>query len=49
VTDSVERIGGFCNPHPVQYFHCVIQFDPNPVDLSKYLIQSGLYPKKNSD
>jgi len=43
---SVERIGDFCDPNPAQYFQCVIQSDPNPVALSKYLIQSGLYPKK---
>jgi len=45
---SVEQIEDFCNPNPVQNFHCVIRSDPNPVDLFKYLIQSGLYPK-NSD
>jgi len=44
----VERIEDFCNPTPVQYFQCLIQSDPNPEALSKYLIQSGLYPK-NSD
>jgi len=36
----------FCNPNPVQNFHWVIRSEPNPVDLSKYLIQSGLYKKK---
>jgi len=44
---SVEQIEDFCDPNPVQYFQCRIQSDPNPVALSKYLIQSGLYPKKN--
>ena len=44
---SVERIGEFCNPNSVQYFHCVIQSDLNPVMLSKYLIQSGLYQKNH--
>jgi len=48
VSSSVEQIGEFCNPNPVQNFHRVIQSDPNLVDLSRYLIQSGLYPK-NSD
>jgi len=43
---SVEWIEDFCDPNPVQYFQCVMQFDPNLVTLSKYLIQSGLYPKK---
>ena len=42
---SVEQIGDFCNPKPVQNFYRVIQSDHNPVYLSKYLIQSGLYPK----
>jgi len=42
---SVEQIGDFRNPNPVQNFHSVIRSDPNPVDLSEYLIQSGLYPK----
>ena len=46
VWTSVERIVDFCVPNPVQYFQCVIQSDPNPVALSKYFIQSGLYPKK---
>ena len=47
---SVERIGDFCDPNPVQYCHYVIRSNPNPVVglLSKYLIQSCLYPK-NSD
>ena len=27
---SAERIGNFCNPNPIQCFHCVIQSDPNP-------------------
>jgi len=44
--NSVEQIGDFCNPNPAQNFHGVIQADPNPVDVSKYSIQSGLYPKK---
>jgi len=44
---SVEQIGDFCNPNPVQNFHWVIRSDPNPVDLSKYLIQSSLYPKNS--
>ena len=43
---SVEQIGDFCNPNPVQNFHWVFWSDPNPVDLSKYFIQSGLNPKK---
>jgi len=42
---SDEQIGDFCNPNPVQNFHWVFRSDPNPVDLSKHLIQSGLYPK----
>jgi len=42
---GVEWIGDFCNLNPVQYFHCVIQTDPNPAVLSKYLIQSGLYQR----
>jgi len=44
--NSVEQIGDFWNPNPVQNFFSVIRSDPNPVDLSKYLIQSGLYLKK---
>ena len=43
---SVDRIGDFCNPFPVQYFHCVIQSDPIPVVPSNILSDSGLYPKK---
>jgi len=43
---NVERMGDFCNPNPVQYLHCVIQTHPNPEVLSKYIIQSGFYPKK---
>ena len=43
---SVEQIGDFWNRNPVQNFLSVIRSDPNPVDLSKYLIQSGLYLKK---
>jgi len=39
---SVEQIGDFCNPNPVQNFRLEIRSDPNPLDLSKYLIQSGL-------
>jgi len=46
VSTTVERIEDFCDPIPVQNFHCVIQSDPNPAVLSKYLIQCGLYPKK---
>jgi len=46
---SIERIGDFCNPNPVHYFHYVIQSNPNPVVLPKYFIQSGLYPEKPSD
>ena len=42
---SVDQIGDFCNPNPIQNFYWVIRSDPNPVYLSKYLIQSGLYPK----
>jgi len=42
---SVEQIGDFCNP--VQNFYWVIQSYPNSVDLSKYLIQDVLSPKKN--
>jgi len=49
MSSSVERIEDFCDPNPVQYFQCVIQSDPNPVTLSRYLMQSSLYPKKNSD
>jgi len=51
VCSSVEWIGDFCHPNPVQYFHCVVQPDPYPVVQLKYLLkyfQSGLYPK-NSD
>jgi len=33
VSISVEQIGDFCNPNPVQYFNCVIQSDPNPVGV----------------
>jgi len=40
----VEEIGDFWNPNPVQNCLSVIRSDPNPVDLSKYLIQ--LYPKQ---
>jgi len=43
---SVELIGDFWNPNPVQNILSVTRSDPNPVDLSKYLIQSGLHPKK---
>jgi len=43
---SVEQIGDFWNLNPVQNFLSVIRSDPNPVDLSKYLIQSGFYLKK---
>ena len=43
---SVKKIGDFCNPHPVQNFHWVIRSDLNPVNLSKYFVQAGLYPKK---
>jgi len=43
---SVEQIGDFWDPNPVQNFLSVIRSDPNPVDLSKYLIKWGLYPKK---
>jgi len=43
---SVEQIEDFCHPNAVQDFRWEIQSDPNPVDLSKYLIQSDLYPKK---
>ena len=46
VRSSVEQIGNFWNPDPVQNFLSVIRSDPNPVDLSKYLMQSGLYPKR---
>ena len=42
VLNSVERIEDYCGPNPVQYFHCVIQSDPNPVELSKHLTQSCL-------
>ena len=48
-SSSVQQIGDFWNPNPVQNFLLVIRSDPNPVDMSKYLIQSGLYPKKRSD
>jgi len=46
---NVERIGDFCNPNPVQYFHCEMQSEPNPVVLSKYLILSGFNPISISD
>ena len=46
---SVEQIGVFCNPNPVQKFRWEIRSDPNPLELSKYLIQSGLYPTKPTD
>ena len=49
LSTRVERIDDFWDPHLVQYFHCGIQSDPNPVAPSKYLIQSGLYPKNPSD
>ena len=49
VVTSVEHIGDFWNPNPVQNFLSEIRSYPNSVDLSKYLIQSGLYPEKNSD
>ena len=44
VSISVEQIGDFFNPNPVQNFHLVIRSDPNPENLSEFLIQSGLYP-----
>ena len=43
---STDQIGDFCNPNPFQNFHWIIKSDPNPLDLSKYLIQWGLCPKK---
>jgi len=46
---SVEQIEYSCNPNPVQNFHSVIRSDPNPVDLSKYLIPSGLHKKNTTD
>jgi len=46
IPTSVERIEDFCDPNPFQHFQCVIQSDPNPLTLSKYLIQSVLYKKK---
>jgi len=46
ICTSVEQNGEFWNLNPVQNFLSVIRSDPNLVDLSKYLIQSGLYPKK---
>jgi len=46
VKASVEEIGDFCNPNPVQNFHWVIRSELNLIHLSKYSIQSGLYPKK---
>jgi len=49
IPSCVEQIGDVCNPNPVQTFLSVIRSDPIPVDLSKYLIQSGLYLKKTSD
>jgi len=49
VCSSVEQIGDFGNPNPVQKFNWIIRSVPNPLDLSKYLIQSGIYPKKISD
>ena len=39
---SVEQIRDFCNPYPVQNFDSAIRSDPNPVELSIYLIQNGL-------
>jgi len=42
---SVEPIEDFCDPNPVQYFQCVIQSNTSPVTLSKYFIQTGLYPE----
>ena len=36
----------FSNPNPVHTFYWVIRTDPNPVVLSKYMIQSSLCPKK---
>ena len=47
--DSVEEIIDFSIPNQVQYFYWEIGSDPNPVDLSKYWIQSGLRTIKNSD
>jgi len=43
---TVEQIGDFWDPNPVKIFFSIIRSDPNPVGLSKYLIQCGLYPKK---
>ena len=44
---SVEPIGDFCHPNPVKYFHCVIQSDPIPVDVSKYF-SNPVYIRKNT-
>ena len=46
MTSSVEQIGDFWNPNPVQNFCWELWSDCNPVDLYKYLFQYGLYPKK---
>ena len=46
MSTSVEQTGDFCNPNPVQNFRWVIRSNPKLVDLSKYLIQFGLYQKK---
>jgi len=48
LSGRLERIGDFYNLNPVQYFYCVIQSDPDSVLLSKYLIQYGLYKKKQT-
>ena len=44
---SIERIEDFCNPNPVQYFHCLIQSDPNPAVLRK--CYNPVYIRKTSD
>jgi len=47
---SIERIGDFFNPNPVQYFHCVIQSDPNPFVLSKsvfFILFAAAEPSPN--
>ena len=49
IKNSCEQIEELCNPNLVQIFYWVIWSDPNLVDLSKYLIQSGLYLENTYD
>ena len=46
LNSGVEQIGDFFNPNPVKNFLSVIWSDSSPVDLSKYLIQSGSHSEK---